>query len=288
MKDRNADLLSLVDILSFEEKNVLIRKLATMGDSILGFNAINKLYDEYIFQQKKSNNKNCYDAFLKLLQINYSVTYIQNRKPSLDSNRPHIIVSNHPTGALEALISMDYFKKNFFDLKFLGNAFLGRIPDIRTDLIPVIPFKDTRAKKYNQSSIKQTLNFLNHNGKLLLYPAGNVAHFQLRRWCVEDPDWSDHSARLALLTKADVVPIYCSAKNALVSTCLGPNLQALRYTRELLNKQGSHCNLIIGECLPYSDFSEQKDLIKLTQYFRSKVESLAGSEAESEYQRNSR
>jgi putative hemolysin len=56
--------------------------------------------------------------------------------------------------------------------------------------------------------MRNALRWLECDGALMLFPAGEVSHFDVRARCVTDPPWSRAVALLARKARAPVVPVH--------------------------------------------------------------------------------
>jgi putative hemolysin len=114
------------------------------------------------------------------------------------------------------------------------------------------------AARRNPGGVRQALHFLEANGLLVVFPAGEVSHFQWKERTVTDPRWNpaiarilEMAARRAVGLKA--IPAYVSGANSAVFQALGlvhPRLRTAMLARELLNKRRAHVEIRIGSAVP--------------------------------------
>jgi len=117
------------------------------------------------------------EQLLKHLEITERVsTKDLERIPRLG---PALLVANHPFGILEGAVLLTLLSRIRSDVKFLANGILEAIPEIRNLLIPVNSLGDAGAT-LNHTGMKKAIEFLAGGGLLVIFPAGEVSHFQWR------------------------------------------------------------------------------------------------------------
>lgn len=262
------DPFSLSSLIKIVKNERLNRKIWQPVEHILGFKKLSKLYQEV---ESQSSTDAFIPAALKKLNIDYEIV-----KPiaTIPQTGPLIVVSNHPFGALEALLLLDHLSKYREDVKVMANLFLQRITAVSDHIFGVNPFKDARAKKSNHRVMKELYEWLLSEHCLITFPAGNVAHVHVKKTCVTDPIWDEQIAHLARSTNAAVLPIYIEGRNSRCFYLLGPKLHAFRYGNELLNKQNRTIKIHIGSVICSEQTKSIKDDRDLINYFRLKSDQL--------------
>jgi len=84
---------------------------------------------------------------------------------------------------------------------------------------------------------------------LVVFPAGEVSHWQFRQGAVTDPVWRESIARLVRLAGSAVLPVYFKGMNSLQFHLLGmlhPRLRTLQLPRELLRQMGRDVEVRVG------------------------------------------
>jgi len=174
---------------------------------------------------------------------------------------PVVVVANHPFGGIEGLLLAGLLRRVRSDVRVMANFLLSRIPELAELFIAVDPFRGPQAS--NAAGLRQSLRWLKGGGLLLVFPAGEVSHWQ-RRQGVTDPPWQEGVARLVQLTQARVVPIYLYGNNSLgfhVAGLIHRHLRTALLPREVLNKRHKRVTLRIGRAM---EPKELRDLAPAT------------------------
>ena len=102
--------------------------------------------------------------------------------------------------------------------------------------------------------MRRALEFLRAGGLLVVFPAGEVAHFQWKNRTVCDPPWPDKVGRLIRLAHRAtpdlvVLPAFVDGRNSAVFQWAGlvhPRLRTALLLRELLKQQGGRPQVRLG------------------------------------------
>jgi putative hemolysin len=166
-----------------------------------------------------------------------------------------IVVANHPFGGLEGLFMIWLLRCLREDVRILANEHLNLVPELRKLFITVDAFGGPAAAQANTRGLREALRWVTSGGLLLIFPAGEVSHLDLRRSAICDPRWSETIARLVRLARAPVVPVHFAGHNSLpfqLAGLLHPRLRTALLPRELLNKSRALIPVRIGYAIPYS------------------------------------
>jgi putative hemolysin len=167
----------------------------------------------------------------------------------IPASGPVAIVANHPFGMLEGVILAAILARARPDVKIMANSMLAAIPQVRDRFIFVNPFGGREAIMENRSPLRQCIKWLRSGGALVVFPAGEVARFDMRRRAVVDPPWNPAVARLIRAAGCPAVPVFFGGANSLGFQLLGalhPRFGTAALPRELLNKHGSTVEIRIG------------------------------------------
>lgn len=192
-------------------------------------------------------------AYLKDLNLRYEVQGLEHLKQVVHDG-PFITVSNHPYGALDAMILIDLFGNLRVDYKMMANSFLSLIKTLDGSFIGVVP-KTNATKGVSQESIggiKKAFDHIAEGHPLGLFPAGAVSDFSFKDFCVRDREWNPRAAKLIRSMKVPVIPVHFFGRNSNWFYFLGLinwKLRTLRLPREVLKKEGKTVRLGIGKVI---------------------------------------
>ena len=263
---------SSVFSLDLKSAGPLRRGLLTLAgpsfERLSGLAGVRRLYE------RAPDNSEPYDLLdfvLKDLDVRVKVDEPGLR--GLPGSGPAIVVANHPFGAVEGMILGRLLLPRRRDVKILANYFLSRIPELRELFLPIDPFGSPAAVRKNLTALRQALRWLNGGGVLVVFPAGEVAHFNPRRGRVEDPPWLPTVVHLIRHARCPVVPVYFPGRNGLLFQLLGmihPRLRTAMLGRELLRRRGAAIEVRIGSPIPYRRLASHTDH-ELVAYLRSRT-----------------
>lgn len=188
-----------------------------------------------------------------------------------------IVVANHPFGAVEGMAVLSMIGGVRPDVRVLANHMLAMVPPLREHSFFVDPFGGREAARSNVRAVAQAIRWVESGGVLVIFPAGEVSHFQLGARAVVDPKWSSSVARIVRRAGVPVLPIYFHGRNtALFQTAgmLHPRLRTVLLPRELMRAAGRHLRSEVGSPIPFSRLSTLDD-DALVRYLRERTYLLA-------------
>lgn len=145
------------------------------------------------------------ERVLDLLGTSYHVNSREREHIPVDG--PLLVVANHPLGMQDALALLQLVGSVRSDVRILGNDWLATVPPLRRLLLPVDVFGKGAA-----SRLRGIYRALDNGEALVLFPAGEVS--RVRADGLRDGRWSDGFARIALRSKAPVLPVHVAARNS--------------------------------------------------------------------------
>ena len=160
-----------------------------------------------------------------------------------------VALSNHPTGILDGVMLADLLMRVRPDVRILTNQLLGALPELAGSCIFIDPFDRPESRAANSRALKQAIAHLRAGGLLLLFPAGEVSHFDLKKRAICDPEWNRTAVRLIRMTRARSLPILINEANGIPFQMLGlvdPRLRTAALPAEMLNKRGKSIDIRIG------------------------------------------
>jgi putative hemolysin len=214
---------------------------------LLSTENLNRLYAEI---QAAEGPGSFFDKLLQVLNIAYVIT--EQDRARIPRNGPLVVIGNHPFGAIEGIILYSILGSIRPDVKLMANLLLGIIPETKDVSIFVDPFDRATSARTNIKPLKETLQWLKSGGALGVFPAGEVAHFNVRTGTITDSPWSDTIARIIRKTRAPVIPFYFQGGNSILFHVLGlihPLLRTMLLPRELLNKRNTQIQVRAGNLI---------------------------------------
>ncbi len=212
------------------------------------------------------------DVALRELQVQLDLPAFEEEK--IPATGPVIITANHPYGGLDGLMAMATIGRRRRDLKILVNPELAQLDGIGSLMIPVDPFGGPQAKRANVAGMRKAVRWLEDGGALLIFPAGEVSHLNLRTFSISDPPWNPTAARLIRISGAPVVPMYFGGANSALFQLAGivhPKLRTLLLPHELGNKLGARVTIRLGQPLAPSKLAAFENDTQLAAHLRLKT-----------------
>src|SRR3984893_18381387 len=149
--------------------NRLPRPLATAVNRFLQIHRLEELY-------ARARAENGFvRRLLDDLQIQVEVTASDFEK--IPRSGPVVAVSNHPFGILDGVMLADLLTRARFDVRILTNRLLSELPELARICFFIDPFHGPESRTANGSALKQSVKHLRAGGMLLVFPAGEVSHF---------------------------------------------------------------------------------------------------------------
>ncbi|HJZ98429.1 MAG TPA: GNAT family N-acyltransferase [Candidatus Solibacter sp.] len=220
------------------------RRLRTLLSRVLGIDEIIRIYDHLGTRKEPGSIA---DRLLNFLEISFLISAADLKH--IPESGAAVVAVNHPFGILDGAILASLLTKIRPDVRFLANEILTALPELRELVISVDPISGRSAVGKNGRGLRQSIEHLRNGGMLVIFPAGEVAHF---RWCagaVTDAEWNPAVARLVSIAGAPVVPMYIAGANGPTFQIAGmahPALRTALLGRELLNKRGRRVEVHVG------------------------------------------
>jgi putative hemolysin len=213
---------------------------------------------------------------LEDLQVTINVAASDFKK--IPVSGPVVAVSNHPFGILDGVILAHLLTGVRSDVRILTNQLLGELPELAPICFFIDPFDRPESRPANGRALKQAILHLRAGGMLVVFPAGEVSHFNLKRRAICDAEWTTTAARLAKITRARSLPILINGANGIPFQMLGmvhPRLRTAALPAEMLNKRGKSVEIRIGGIIEPSRMEALADDVEATRYLQLRTELLA-------------
>jgi len=199
----------------------------------------------------------------------------QSRIPSTG---PVVVVANHPYGVLDGALLTILLTRVRPDVKILANFLLGDVPELQRHCIFVDPFQTDRSIESNRKALREALSWLEGGGMLAIFPAGEVAHWQMPVAQIIDRQWNDTAVRVIRRTKAAALPVFFCGHNGVGFQILGmihPKLRTAFLLQEFLQQEGKTIKVRVGSAIPADAVHAIKDDREAIEYLRSRTYLLA-------------
>jgi putative hemolysin len=218
-------------------------------ERVLGIRHIERVYSTLC---ATDNRLPIAEKLLQYLEVTHRAA--QRDIDHIPRKGPAVMVVNHPFGILEGAVLATILSRVRSDVKFMANGILTAIPEVRDLLIPVDPMGGGRSTQGNPGGLRKSLRHLEQGGLLVIFPAGEVSHFQWKERSITDPQWSAAIARILEMAGRrtpglTVVPAYVDGANSVLFQLLGllhPRLRTAWLARELLNKRQASVEVRVG------------------------------------------
>ena len=254
MSDRCAQPSKLIDVAQIGQTPFLKAAISILQrplEKLLSLDTLNRYYAQYCEKvDVVEDQRQIFQLCLDTLKVQAEIRPEDLKK--IPAKGPLVVVSNHPFGGLEGIVLAAILLQVRPDLRVMGNYLLKQIAGVRDSIIAVDPFQNSSATRTNLRGLKQALHWVKSGGVLQVFPAGEVASFNIARRRVVDPPWSPHVAGIIRRTRASVLPVYFPGKNSLLFQLLGllhPLLRTAMLPRELLNKRHKSVGACIGKAI---------------------------------------
>lgn len=216
-----------------------------------------------------------WEKWLKHLQIHYQALDGSKQIPTCG---PIILTANHPFGMIDGIVLIAMVKKLRQDVKIMTNQSLQPVSGMSEDIIGVDPYEHATGKRANLAPIRNTLQWLNEGGALIVFPSGDVSHYDHHSHQVIDPNWNPLIGKIALKTQADIIPTYIKGSNSAIFHRLrqiNDRIGSFMLARECLKKRGQTIEFKIGDPLTNQELQTMKNAEAVINYSREKTYQLA-------------
>lgn len=261
---RNPFLLD--DFLPIQNKNKASQLLTRSLERLLGLDYLAREYEKL---PDSKNPAEFVQQSFSVLDVNFDV--IDGCLKNIPTDGPVMVVANHPFGAIEGMYLLELLQRQRSDVRIMANGILKRVPELADAFIGVNPYGGAQAKKANFAAMREGMNWLKNGGLLVMFPAGDVASFKVRKMGIHEGVWDRTVARLAMRCEADVVPIHFSGYNSrlfYLISALNPLLKTLMLPRQMSNKQGQSIEVRIGKTISNKRLSRLSNDEERSSYMR--------------------
>jgi putative hemolysin len=234
----------------------------------LHINALENLYDEARTLGVSPLSR----SILETLQIRVQIS--ERDLSYIPAQGPVIVVANHPYGLLDGMAVDQALSQRRSDIKILANEMVGMLEENRERCIPVDVFQNELCPEKNIRAIRKVVSWLKAGHGIMIFPAGEVSHWQPGTKRVTDGPWNHLAVRCAELTGARIVPLYVAGSNSLTFQMAGllhPRLRTARLPAELLRKRTSEVKIRAGRPITAAELEKAGSEENGTAYVRARV-----------------
>src|SRR5258706_6177197 len=243
---------------------------------------IDQMERSYVELQSLGTTRPFTERLLDHLQVTYRVA--ERDLAQIPRKGSTVVVVNHPYGILEGAVLATILPRIRPDTRFMANRILSALPEMRDLLVSVDVMGGESAAGGNRAGLRQSIEPWESGGLLVVFPAGDVSHFQWRRGTVTDSQWSPTIARMIEIaarrgSAVRIVPAFVEGSNSFLFHAAGSLHSLLRtalLARELFNKRNSRVEVRIGspiegeKLLSIPTPEERMDYLRWRTYLLSK------------------
>src|SRR5262249_5838577 len=134
---------------------------------------------------------------------------------------PLVVVSNHPFGAIDALILLELIGSVRTDVRLLANRAFCLMPALRSFVWPVDSDRKGASVAANCRATKELLRWIERGGCAIIFPSGEVSRATWSQWQIMDRPWPSQLGRLIRRARCAVQPVYFRGRNGPLFQLLG-------------------------------------------------------------------
>lgn len=251
----------------------IIKVLRQPIERLVGFHLLNDIYERAQTMPKDIPFER---RVLDVMDVKVAVDDMDMRR--IPCTGAVAVVSNHPFGGIEGVALLERLKTIRPDVKAMANYMLSTIAEMKDDFFAVDPFARPGAVKSNLRPLKECMQWLADGHVLIIFPAGEVAHFSCGAGCVRESEWKRNIGELIGRSNAPVVPVWFKGRNSWLFNLAGlvhPMLRTMLLPREFANKRGSVISMSVGNLVTAVELQEYRTPKgRIADYLRFRAELL--------------
>ena len=257
------------------EVNIFSQNFIKIAELFLGKLTLKKLYDEYLLENNPPEN--FWNDAVKKLKLNL-IPYYHSSKMIPREGRL-IVIANHAFGVVDGISICSLISKIRHDYKIITHKVLSQADAVKEKIIP-IDFSRTKEALFNNIKARKLAEeFLNKDGVIIIFPSGQIATKSKFGKAIKanDGDWKQFTSKLALKTKAPVLPMFFEGQNSQLFHIANKISQTFRYSLmmyELKRKIGDTIKVHIGKIIENNELKKIGEIKEITKYIRKKTYSL--------------
>jgi putative hemolysin len=248
---------------------------------VLGLEALRRLYERIGDAPHQT-----FEARV-LAQLDVRIRVHASESPAVPADGPLIVAANHPTGALDGLVLIEAIRQVRSDVRLLANHLLSRIPELAESCFFVDPFAAAGAPGRSLAGMRAAHLWLRRGGAVIVFPAGEVAWEQDASTDADDrtrtpldSPWQASIGRLALSTRARVLPVHLEGRNSRLFYVAGrvhPRLRTALLGRELLRQRNATVHVHLAPPISPDQIGAATTPLAATALIRAQADSASPS-----------
>lgn len=252
-------------------QRALIRAIEVIG----GQPKLRRLYLEN--QREPRDGETFFDAAVRLL--NLDVRFDQQMLDRVPKDRPVVFIANHPYGVLDGITLTWLAMKSRPDVKVMANNVLCQAPEACNNLLPIDFSPTEEARQTTINSRLEVQRILKIGGAIGIFPGGGVsAAMKPLRGPALDLPWAPFTAKMIMMSKATVVPIWFEGQNSRlfqIASNLSYTVRLSLMFHETARRMGTALNVNIGHPVNFEDLPAGLDRAGLVRHLRERTVALA-------------
>ncbi|UWQ93104.1 lysophospholipid acyltransferase family protein [Rhodobacteraceae bacterium M382] len=137
-----------------------------------------------------------------------SLDVIEGALSNIPTDKPVILIANHPYGILDGLMMGHILAEARGDFRILAHQVFRKAEDLNRVILP-ISFDETKdAVRRNLQTRREALEYLGQGGAIGIFPGGTVSTATNPFAHPMDPGWRGFTARMVAKSDAVVVPVF--------------------------------------------------------------------------------
>lgn len=244
-------------------------KFAAAFSQLVQTKKINKFYRAH----QNDSPDQFTDAVIKRLKLKYEIS--EDELKRVPEKGPLVIVSNHPMGGIDGILLIKTLSKIRPDLKIMASHIFQRIEPLKNLFLPINPF-EKNDKTISFSGFKQAIAHIGNGGVLVIFPAGEIARFNVETQTFSEGLWQPSILRFIKKLNCPVLPVYLQSNNQNPFILFGFNNPPKNSVlpSELYNQKKRKVRVRIGNPVPVKEQEQFSDISQYGRFLRVKTNSL--------------
>ncbi len=247
------------------------RHAARIAGKFLSFLFFQSRFDQFGREHPTARGFEFVEAALQFFDFHLRIR--ETERSRIPATGQVVIAANHPIGSLDGIALLHLIRQIRPDVKVVANRLLMQVEQLHPVLLPVDNMGGTTARQH----LLDIKTHLEGGGALIIFPAGEVSRFGPKG--VRDGVWNTGFVKLAMATKAPILPVYVGGRNSVLFyslSFLAKPLSTAWLIREMFRHNHNTIDARIGLPVPYDVYAANDFSAKtLTRMFKKHVYRLA-------------